>query len=112
VYNDRETDYNGTYELGDLSKKFVKVVVAHKSDHFVFERFLDRIQSQDINELKIAENFQEFVGENVDDSGIDVEDTTELLNTYVDNVETDLNKDRIKNEMGDLMNEAQALDIV
>jgi predicted Ser/Thr protein kinase len=86
--------------------------VAHKSDHFVFERFLDRIQSQDINELKIAENFQEFVGENVDDSGIDVEDTTELLNTYVDNVETDLNKDRIKNEMGDLMNEAQALDIV
>jgi len=112
VYNDRETDYNSQYELKDLSKKFVKVVVAHKSDHFVFERFLDRIQSQDIYELKIAENFHEFVGENVDDDGLSVEDTTELLNTYVDNVETDLNKDRIKNEMGDLMNEAQALDIV
>lgn len=112
VYNDREIDYNSNYELGDLSKKFIKVVVAQKSDHFTFERFLDRIQSQNIYELKIAENFQEFIGENVDDDGLSVEDTTELLNTYVDNVETDLDKDRIKNEMSDLMNEAQALDIV
>jgi len=112
VYNDKEIDYNSQYELEDLSKKFVKVVVANKSDQFMFERFLDRIQSQDIYELKIAENFQEFIGENVDDNGIDVEDTSELLNTYVDNVDTDLDKDRIKGEMKDLMNEAQALDIV
>jgi DNA repair exonuclease SbcCD nuclease subunit len=78
VYNDKETDYNN-YELENLDKKFVKVIVAQKSDQFVFERFLDRIQSQGIYELKIAENFQEFIGENVDDNGIDVEDTSELL---------------------------------
>lgn len=78
----------------------------------MFERFLDRIQAQDIYELKIAENFQEFLGENVDDDGINVEETTELLSTYIDNVETDLDKARIKSEMSDLMNEAQALDIV
>jgi DNA repair exonuclease SbcCD nuclease subunit len=111
VYNDKEIDYN-TYTLKDLSKKFVKVVVVNKSDQFTFERFLDRIQSQDIYELKIAENFQEFIGENVSDDGISVEDTAELLDTYIDNVDTDLNKDRIKHEMRDLMNEAQSLDIV
>jgi predicted Ser/Thr protein kinase len=87
-------------------------VVVNKSDQFTFERFLDRIQSQDIYELKIAENFQEFIGENVSDDGISVEDTAELLDTYIDNVDTDLNKDRIKHEMRDLMNEAQSLDIV
>jgi len=109
VYNDKEIDYN-SYKLKDLSKKFVKVVVVNKSDAFTFERFLDRIQSQDIYELKIAENFQEFVGENVSDDGISVEDTAELLDSYIENVDTDLNKNRIKHEMRDLMNEAQALD--
>jgi len=111
VYDDTKIDYN-TYDVGDLNHKFVKVVVVNKSDLFTFERFLDKIQSQNIYELKVAENFQEFLGENVEDTGIDVEDTSELLNTYVDNVDTDLDKDRIKNEMSDLMNEAQALDIV
>ncbi len=34
-----------------------------------------------------------------------------LLDTYIDNVDTDLDKDRIKGEMQGLMNEAQAMDI-
>ena len=112
VYNDKETDYNSLSIGEEFDNKFVKVVVVNKSDHFVFERYLDRIQSRKIYELKIAENFQEFIGENVEDEGVDIEDTGMLLNTYVDNVETDLDKNRIKNEMSDLMNEAQALDIV
>jgi hypothetical protein len=111
VYNDEKIDYN-TIEIPNCSNSFVKVIVQKKTDHFVFERFLDKIQSQEIYDLKIAENFQEFIGENVDDKGIDVEDTSELLNTYIDNVDTDLSKERIKGEMKDLMTEAQALDIV
>ena len=112
VYDDRETDYNTIQVESEFDNKFVKVVVRNKTDHFMFERFLDRIQSRNIYELKIAENFQEFIGENVDDEGVNIEDTGELLNTYIENVDTDLDKDRIKNEMSDLMNEAQALDIV
>lgn len=111
VYNDKEMDYNNQYELKDLSKKFVKVVVVNKTDSFSFDRFIDRIQSQDIYELKIAENFTEFVGSNVDDDGIELDDTPTLLNSYVDNVDTDLDKDRIKIEMNELMTEAQALEI-
>lgn len=111
MYNDEQIDYNNI-DTPDCKHKFVKVVVQTKSDQFMFERFLDKIQAQDIYELKIAENFQEFLGENVDDDGINVEETTELLSTYIDNVETDLDKARIKSEMSDLMNEAQALDIV
>ena len=111
LYNDGHIDYN-SIDTPDCTRQFVKVVVQTKNDQFMFERFLDRIQAQDIYELKIAENFQEFLGENVDDDGINVEETTELLSTYIDNVETDLDKARIKSEMSDLMNEAQALDIV
>ena len=78
---------------------------------FIFDRFIDRIQNQDIYELKIAENFTEFIGENVEDDGLNVEDTSQLVDDYIDGVDTDLDKDRIKVDMRELMTEAQALEI-
>ena len=109
-YDDSNYDYT-TYDLDQVENKFVKIVVINKSDLFTFDRFVDRIQSRRIHELKIQENFSEFVGENVDDENISLEDTNSLVNSYIDNVETDLNKDRIKNEVYDLYIEAQTLEI-
>jgi hypothetical protein len=65
-----------------------------------------------IHELKIAENFSEFMGDDVDDDKISVDTTEDLLYTYIDAVDTVLDKDRIKNEVHQLMIEAQTLDIV
>lgn len=111
VYNDKETDYN-SYDTSVLDKKFVKVVVVEKSDSFGFDRFIDRIQSQDIYDLKISENFNEFIGSNVEDEGLEVDDTPQLMDDYIDGVDTDLDKGRIKVMMRDLMTQAQALEIV
>ena len=109
VYNDKEMDYNNYNK--NLSKKFVKVVVAEKTDPFTFDRFIDNIQNQDIYELKIAENFNEFMGANVDDEEVNFEDTTEIVDSYIEAVDTDLDKDKIKIQMRELMTEAQALEI-
>ena len=109
VYNDKKIDYNNYNN--NLSKKFVKVVVAEKTDPFTFDRFIDNIQNQDIYELKIAENFNEFMGENVNDEEVNFEDTTEIVDTYIEAVDTDLDKDKIKIQMRELMTEAQALEI-
>lgn len=110
-YNDVETDYLH-YDLEPVVGKFVKVVVINKSDTFTFDRFIDRINNREILELKIAENFNEFLGDAVDDQTISVDDTPTLLNSYIEAVDTDLDKDRIKVEMNNLMIEAQALEIV
>ena len=83
----------------------------NKKDPFVFDRFIDTIQNQDIYELKIAENFNEFIGANVDDNEINFEDTTKIVDSYIDGVDTDLDKDIIKVQMRELMTEAQALEI-
>lgn len=109
-YDDTETDYL-QYDLSDVEGKFIKIVVMNKSDLFTFDRFIDRIQSCKIHELKIAENFSEFIGENVEDGEVLSEDTNSLLNSYVDAVDTDLDKDRIKTQMLTLMQEAQTLEI-
>ena len=109
-YDDTKHNYN-TMPLEYLDNKFVKVVVINKTDAFTFDRFLDRVQQRSIHELKIQEDFSEFNSDNVNDEGLEVEDTSELLNQYVDNVETMLDKDRIKMELSELMKEAQSMEV-
>jgi len=109
LYNDEEIDYNNYNK--DLTNKFVKVIVVNKTDPFIFDRFIDNIQNQKIYELKIAENFNEFIGTNVEDENMSFEDTAEIVDTYIDAVDTDLDKNKIKVEMRQLMTEAQALEI-
>ena len=110
IYDDTKHDYLH-YNIDNIDNKFVKVVVINKKDSFVFDKFIDRIQNRDILELKIAENFNEFLGENVKDEEISVEDTSSLLYTYIDAVDTDLDKDRIKKQVSNLMTEAQTLEV-
>lgn len=110
-YDDSKYDY-ADYDLSQADGKFVKIVVINKSDLFTFDRFVDRIQNRPIHELKIAENFNEFIGENVEDEAVSVEDTATLLDSYVDAVDTELDKNRIKLNMKHLLTEAQALEIV
>ena len=86
--------------------------MVNKSDPKLFDHFVTRIQSKRIHELKIAENFEEFVGGSVDDEKVSVESTEDLLYTYIDAVETPLDKDRIKGMVRELMVEAQTLEIV
>ena len=111
VYNDEEIDYN-KYNVTNLDGKFVKIVIVNKKDLFTFDRFIDRIQNRKIHDLKIAENFDEFLGSNVEDESVSIEETTELLDTYIEAVETELDKDRLKLSMRNLMTEAQAIETV
>ena len=110
VYDDTKIVYNDM-DLSHLDNKFVKIVVINKTDLYAFDHFVDRIQNRKIHELKIAENFNEFLGDNVEDEAVSVEDTTTLLDSYVDAVDTELNKDRLKSTLRNILTEAQALEI-
>tara|TARA_R110000868_G_scaffold77421_8_gene221673 strand:+ start:136 stop:1197 length:1062 start_codon:yes stop_codon:yes gene_type:complete len=111
LYNDKEKDPN-LIDVRKLDDKFVKVIVVNKTKPAEFEKFLDRVNFQKVHGLQIAENFQDFVGSNVEDSKISVDSTDELLYSYIDAVDTDLSKDKIKSIVRELMIEAQSLEIV
>ena len=78
----------------------------------MFDRFVDRLQNIETYELKIAESFEEFIGESIQDEKISLEDTTELLDSYVEAVDTDLDKEHIKVKLRELYTEAQNLEVV
>jgi len=110
IYDDRDQDYND-FDVSICDKKFVKIVVINKQDLFTFDRFVDRIQDRPIHELKIAENFNEFMGNQIDDEAVTMEDTGEMLDDYIEATDTDLDKDKLKINMRNLLTEAQTLEI-
>jgi predicted phosphodiesterase len=111
IYDDTKTDYN-TVDVSEYAQKFIKLIVINKNDLYMFDKFVDRLQSIETYELKIAESFDEYIGENVDDDAISLEDTTELLDSYVEAVDTELDKEHIKVELRKLYTEAQNLEVV
>jgi len=110
-YDDETTDYTNP-DVDQYSNKFIKVLVTNKKDPFTFDRFIDKLQDVETHEMKIAETFEEFSGESIDDDKVSLEETTELLDTYVEAVDTDLDKDRIKTVIRELYVEAQNYEIV
>jgi hypothetical protein len=111
VYDDESVDYSNI-DISEFEKKFVKVIVLNKNDLYMFDKFVDKLQSIETYELKIAENFEEFLGDSVQDDKVSLEDTTEMLDSYVEAVETDLDKEHIKVKLRELYTEAQNLEVL
>lgn len=103
-----ETDLSTfAHNLEKYKNKYVKIVVTKKSDSAKFDRFLQSIQDAGpIEQPRIIESFEEFASDRVEDHQIDLEDTGRLLHSYIDGIETSLNKERLKKMMNELFVEA------
>jgi len=109
-YDDKKTSQQ-LINVSHLDYKFVKIIVVNKTSPLEFEKFVERVNAKKIHGLQISETFTEFTGSSVDDADISVEDTETLLNSYIDAVDTDLDKDRIKSQIRNLMIEAQLMEV-
>lgn len=101
-----------TIDFSKFKDTYVKIIVASKSDIKKFDAFVDAVQRSSPFDLKIVETFDEFTGSSVDDENISILDTSDLLNSYVDAIETNLDKDRIKKVLQELYVEAQQTDML
>ena len=78
----------------EYRNKIVKVVVRQKTDDKEYERFMQSLARVHPYDIKVVERSVNMLApeENV----AQTEDTMTLLNTYVDDLTTDLNKSKIK----------------
>jgi DNA repair exonuclease SbcCD nuclease subunit len=104
-YDDEKEDPNAV-DMSRFNTKLIKVIVVNKKDFVKFDRFVEGIYKQNPIELKIIEDFSEFETEALDDN-IDLEDTMTLLSNYVDSIDTDADKERLKGILKTLYVEAQ-----
>jgi DNA repair exonuclease SbcCD nuclease subunit len=102
-----DTPYQ-TFDAREYEKKIVKVIVRKKSNIKSFEKFIDKLYSCGIQELKIIENFeiQESEEFNIDED----ENTISILNRYIDESEFNYNKSIIKGILQDIYKQASEVE--
>ena len=88
------------FDFTEYDNKIVKVIVRQKTNSRNFERFIDKLYSSGVQDLKIIENFQ--LQENEEFAISEEENTITILNRYVDESEIDLDKSKIKGILQDI----------
>jgi DNA repair exonuclease SbcCD nuclease subunit len=98
-----DTNYK-LFNATEYENKIVKVVVRKKSNPKDFEKFIDKLYTVGVQELKIVENFDIHESEEfeVDDD----ENTISILNRYIDESEFEFDKNIIKGIFQDLYRQA------
>ena len=88
-----DTPYQ-TFDTREYEGKIVKVIVRKKTEPKKFERFIDKLYSCGIQDLKIVENFD--IQQNDEFEVEESENTISILNRYIDEAEFDCDSTIIK----------------
>lgn len=108
LYSDETDEDKAKFGIHDVSKyenKIVRLVVLKKKHPKLFENFVERLYKQNLIDLSIIEDHSGMNEENVEMS-IQSSSTRELLEKYIDNSETDMDKSKLKNILNNLYIEA------
>ena len=104
----RVIKYNDTprqlFKFAEYKDKIVKLIVVNKSSQKDYDRFVDALSAANPYDLKIVEKTS--VMEFGEDAAEESEDTLTLLDKFVDELETDLSRTKIKSLIKDVYREA------
>lgn len=95
----------------ELEKKYVKVVVVNKTDYYKFDKFINELYTKNAHDIKIVEDLSDYDNGEIEET-IDLEDTMSVLSNYIDGIETDADKEQLKNYMRGLYTEAVNIEVV
>jgi len=98
-----DTDHQ-TFDSREYENKIARIIVRKKTDTKKFEKFVDKLYTSGVAELKIVENFQ--VQEVEDFEAFESEDTLSILNRYIEEAEINLDKSIVQRMIHEIYQEA------
>jgi len=98
-----DTNYQ-TFDTREYENKIVKIIVRKKTDIKKFEKFIDKLYTAGVAELKIVENFAIQESENFE--VFESEDTLSILNRYIEEAEIKLDKSILQKVIQEIYQEA------
>jgi hypothetical protein len=105
-YDDVGKDYTNI-DLSEYDNCFVKIFVQNKNDDDMYNNLLEKFYNTiNVHELQIVDTPSDLttsVREDILDHG---EDTLTFLGNYIDQIQTDVNKDKLKKFAKELYTEA------
>jgi DNA repair exonuclease SbcCD nuclease subunit len=112
VYDEDKIDFkkNPCLDPESIKDKYIKLIVEKRTDFKKYDRFVAALHELGAHDIKIIEDFSQFNDVEVTVDAVTANDTASLLRQYVDETDTDLDKDRLKRELHLLYVEAQAVE--
>jgi len=98
-----DTNYQ-TFDTREYENKIVRIIVRKKTDIKKFEKFVDKLYSCGVAELKVVENFA--IQESDEFEAFESEDTLSILNRYIEEAEISLDKSIINRMIQEIYQEA------
>jgi DNA repair exonuclease SbcCD nuclease subunit len=109
-YTDKEVEPIDLDQL-ELKDKYIKLVVLEKTDFYKFDKFIQKLYNKGCHEIKIVEDFSEFQEGEINEE-INLEDTVSVLSNYIESIETDVDKEKVKSYMRGLYTEAINIEVI
>jgi len=106
-YNDEEQYLHDINEMDytQYQNKYVKVIVSKKTNPFLFDTMIDNLSKSNPIDVTIVEDFSEATIDELYEVD-QADDTATILDKYIDNVEIDLNKEKLKSIIKEVYTEA------
>ena len=98
-----DTNYQ-TFDTREYENKIVRIIVRKKSGTKKFEKFVDKLYTSNVAELKVVENF--VIQESEEFEAFESEDTLSILNRYIEEAEVNLDKSIIQKMINEIYQEA------
>ena len=96
IYNDKQNSYSN-YDIQQFNKCFVKLYISNKTDEEMYNKFVERLYNEiDVHQLQIIDDPIDInltVSDNIIDKG---EDTLTFLDNYIEQIDTKLDKKKLK----------------
>lgn len=106
-YDDQEYTVEDIEELdvSMVSGSYVKVVIETKNNPYILDLLVNKLESAGAVDVKVVEDFTNGV---LDEEEVldEAADTSSIINQYVDNLDTKVEKSQVKSLLGDLYREA------
>ena len=106
IYNDKEKDYTN-FDLQPFNNHFIKLIALNKTNDEMFDKLVERLYNEiTVYDLNIIEDYSDIkasVKEDILEMG---EDTITFLNNYVDQLDTEINKAKLKEYLKSIYIEA------
>ena len=106
IYNDKEKNYDN-FDLQSFNNHFIKLIALNKTNDEMFDKLVERMYNEiAVHDLNIIEDYSDIkasVKEDILEMG---EDTITFLNNYVDQLDTEINKAKLKEYLKSIYIEA------
>ena len=113
-YHDPSRSEISRMDFSHITGGFVRIIVSSKKNLNNFDAYYDRVMKAEPHDVRIVETSDfDLSGTNIaEDINMLTLDTSVIIHKYIDNLETELNKDILKNLVSEIYTEAQNNDTV